>query len=610
MSPPHRHSRRLEPETDKTKWELVKSSIRLFSYLKPYWHVAILLLLSSFVAIGLSLARPMLIGFLLDMAIVAKSIFALKILCLVILAIMLGTAILSFINSYFGHKVGHQVVLDVRNDLYSHLQSLSVRFYENRPTGEIMSRVVNDSESVEQLIVHSIQRLLEAFLTLMLIAVYMFVVNWRLAILALIPIPLIIVQISYYSPRFRKIFRNVREAIADLNTFLQERVSGVRIVKASANEAEEADSFREVTRECYEAFMRAVFNFSMFRPLMMLLMGSGTLLVMYFGGKMAIQSIDNPDFPHALTIGALVAFIMYTRRFYGPIRELGRLFGHSLPRSLAAADRIFEFLDEDEKLSIPPEPYEPETIGGAIEFKNVNFSYNEEKILRRINLRIESGETIALVGPSGVGKTTLVDLISRFYDPEDGMVLVDERNVREYEPSALRQHIGTVQQEPFLFNCSVRDNISYGVNDIDKSRIKAVAEEAGAAEFIEELPDRYDTIVGERGVKLSVGQKQRISIARALLRNPAILVLDEATSSVDTPTEQIIQEALERVAKNRTTIIIAHRLSTTTFADRIVVLEGGKIIETGKPENLLQKGGQYASLWDMQNIDLLPGENS
>ena len=586
-----------DEEPKKSKKELFKSSLRLVKYLRPYWIVAASLLLINLFTIGIGLLRPLLSGMLIDEAILARRESALLLIVGAVLGISVLSAVLSFVYSYFGHRVGQNIVYNLRTDLFEHLQGLAVRFYEDRPTGEIMSRIVNDSEAVEGLIVHAIERLLSAVLTLVGITVYMFVTNARLACLAIIPIPLLIVQIALFSPRFHGIFKRVREMIAALNTFLQERISGVRTVKAFANEQAEAQKFRTTARNCYDAFMRAVINFSIFHPLMGFVSGLGTIVVMFYGGKLAIAGELKP--------GQLVAFLGYTAMFYSPITELGFMFGHWLPRSLAAGDRIFEFLDEKDILPVPPDAIAPERIDGRIEFRDVWFKYGETDVLKNINLTIEPSETIALVGRSGVGKTTLADLVSRFYDPQQGQVLVDGRDVREYKLNAFRRHIGIVLQEPFLFNTSIRENIAYGKADASDEEISAAARVAGAEEFILALPEKYETIVGERGVKLSVGEKQRVSIARAVVRNPAILVLDEATSSVDTQTERAIQKALERAARGRTTIIIAHRLSTTTIANRVVVLDEGEIAEIGTPSELLERGGIYARLWNMQSTNLI-----
>jgi len=586
-----------EHEQTKSKWELVKSSVRLIAYIRPYWRLATLLLLANMVTIGMGLLTPMLTGILIDRAIIGKSIRALNFVVLVAAGALLARGLLGFIYSYRSHWVGQKVIYKLRTDLYEHMQNLSVRFFESTPTGEIMSRITSDSEQVEHLIVHAVESLLTAVLTLVGIAVFMFVTNAKLAALAIIPIPLIVAQIVLFTPRFRDIFRNVRQRFAALNTFLQERVSGVRIVKSFGTEESESQRFRDLARQYYEAFMKAALNFSLFGPVMMLVSGVGGILIMYYGGRVAITR------PEVLSPGELVAFLMYTAMFYAPIRQLGHLFGHWLPRSLAAADRIFEFLDEKDKLEVLPGATEPKRVQGRIEFRDVSFKYDKQDVLTSFNLTIEAGETVALVGRSGVGKTTLADLVSRFYDPQEGSVLIDGVDVRGYEPTALRLQIGVVLQEPFLFNASIRENIAYGMPDASDEDVRAAAREAGADAFIEKLDEGYETLVGERGVKLSVGEKQRISIARALITNPAILVLDEATSSVDTPTERVIQEALDRAARGRTTLLIAHRLSTTTIADRVIVLEGGAIAEHGSHAELMERDGMFAKLWRMQMPD-------
>ena len=584
-----------EDERKKSKRELLKSSIRLISYLRPYWVLAALLLFVNIAIIGLNLLNPFLTGILVDRAIIPRDMRALKVIVLVVLGALGARSVLAFLFSYFSHLMGQKVIYKLRTELFEHMQNLSVRFFESTPTGEIMSRVTSDSDQVEHLMVHAVDSLLTAVLTLAGIAVFMFVTNARLASLAIIPIPLIVVQVVFFTPRFREIFRNTRQVFADLNTFLQERVSGVRIVKSFGTEKHEALKFRDLARQYYDVFMRAVLNFSLFGPAMGLVSGIGGILVMYYGGRLVISG--------EMTIGKLVTFLMFTAMFYNPIRALGQLFGHWLPRSLAAADRIFDFLDEEDKLEVLPGAIEPERLEGRIEFRNVTFRYDKNDVLKNFDLTIAAGETVALVGRSGVGKTTLADLVSRFYDPQEGSVLVDGVDVRRYEPIALRRQIGVVLQEPFLFNASVRDNIAYGKPEVSEEEVRAAAREAGASEFIEQLDDGYDSIVGERGVKLSVGEKQRISIARALIKDPAILVLDEATSSVDTPTERVIQEALGRAAVGRTTILIAHRLSTTTMADRIIVLEGGAIAEHGPHAELIEGDGIFAKLWQMQMPD-------
>jgi ATP-binding cassette subfamily B protein/subfamily B ATP-binding cassette protein MsbA len=574
---------------------VLKSARRLFVYVLPWWPRVVILLTMSVAITGIGLVYPWLVKLLLDEVIPGKDLAMLKAISLVALGALLCTAVFRFTHSYLGHQLGQRITRALRNDLYEHLQGLSLRFFESQPTGEIMSRVVNDSEAVENMIVNVAEILLTSTLTLIGVAVLLFAMNATLAALTLIPIPLLVVTIIYASRRFKGLFGTFRQKVADLNSFLHDRVSGIRVVKSFARERDEQEQFEGRTEDYYQAFMRAALGFSIFGPLMETFARSGTLIVIFFGGWLAIRG----DY---LSAGEVAAFMLYCSFFYRPVQRLGRVIGHSLPRCLAAADRIFEFLDQTEKLDVPPDAIRPERLEGEIQIRDLSFSYGEEPVLRDLNLSIDAGQTVALVGPSGVGKTTLVDLICRFYDPQAGQVLIDGVDVRQFEPRALRHHVGMVLQEPFLFNTTVGENIAYGRPDCSQEDVRWAAEQAGAAEFIGELPGGYESVVGERGVRLSVGQKQRLSIARALLKDPAILILDEATSSVDTITERTIQRALAVAARGRTTILIAHRLSTTDIADRIVVLEGGRLIEQGTQQELLALGGRFAELYELQSV--------
>ncbi len=589
----HRHHR--DYESDKSKWEMLRSTVRLGDYLRPYWGWVVVLLVLNVTMISLGMVYPQLVRKLVDQVVPEGDFGILKVISLIALGVLVGSAACRFGHSYLSNWLGQRIIRVLRNDLYEHVQDLSMTFFENQRTGEIMSRVVNDSEAVEGMIVHAAERSITAVLTLVGVAAILFWMEPKLAALTLIPIPFLSVAIFYFSRKMKRVFGTFRERVADLNAFVQDRVSGIRVVKSFAREEHEQRGFEEKTGDYYNAFMQAALGFSIFGPLTEMLAGSGTLIVIFFGGWMAIRE-------PGLSAGDLVAFVMYLGRFYRPVQELGRLIGHSLPRCLAAADRIFEFLDESSQLPVPAEPLVPEHVQGGIEVRDLSFSYGKEEVLKDLTLSIAPAETVALVGPSGVGKTTLVDLICRFYDPVRGQVLVDGVDVRNFEPRALRKHIGMVLQEPFLFNSTVEENIAYGRPDCTEEEVHEAARRAGADEFIRELPDGYKSVVGERGIKLSVGQKQRVSIARALLKDPAILILDEATSSVDTITERAIQEALAVAARGRTTILIAHRLSTTDIADRIVVLEDGRLVEEGTQQELLEQEGRFAELYHMQSL--------
>ena len=509
------------------------------------------------------------------------------------LIVFVARAVMQFIRSYAAHKAGWGVVSDARRLVYEHMQKLSLRFYEDKQTGQLMSRIINDTDLFERMIAHALPDVIVNGITLIGVIVILLSMNVNLTLLTLIPIPLIIFALIGYSKLVRPAFKTRQQSLGELNAVLNDSLSGMREVKAFAREEDTLDRVDDKIQLVLHKNLRALKLMAIFNPIFDFAAGIGQLLVIFFGARMAIAG--------TLSIADLVAFFLYLDSFYTPVRSLGNSM-EAVQESLAGFERIAEILTVTPEIASPAEPHVfLEPIKGNVHFENVHFSYNQdEEVLNAINLDIPAGSTVALIGPTGVGKTTLVSLIPRFYDVVEGRVSIDGVDVREIELDQLHQSVSMVLQDVFLFHGTIRENILFGKPDATEEEMIRAAEIANASEFIDHMPNGYDTLIGERGVKLSGGQKQRLSIARAVLKDSPILILDEATSSVDTETELMIQQALERLIKGRTTIIIAHRLSTVRNADRIVALEGTGIVEAGTHEELLARKGLYYKLYTAQ----------
>lgn len=515
-------------------------------------------------------------------------------LALIALTVYLARAGLQFLRSYMAHVAGWGVVADVRKYIYEHMQRLSLRFYEDKQVGQLMSNVVNDTDLFEQLISHAIPDVIVNVITFAAVTIVLFSLNWKLTLFSTIPIPLVILSLRIYARYVRPAFRRRQKELGDLNAMLNDNLSGIREIKAFTREKEEARRIHQRIDSYRQSNLDALRLMATFQPFVEFTSSLGMLIVIFFGGRLALQG--------TLPVADLVAFFLYLEMFYAPVRNLSGAW-EAVQSSLAGADRVADLIAEgEEPHNIPGALEIKERVRGDIRFENVSFEYVPGiPVLENIALDIPAQCVVALCGPTGVGKSTMVSLIPRFYDAGQGVIKLDGRPLSDYTLDSLRHQISIVLQDVFLFYGTVRENILFGRPGAAETDLFNAAQMANAHDFIMDLPDGYDTMIGERGVKLSGGQKQRISIARALLKNAPILILDEATSSVDTETELLIQQALERLMKGRTTIIIAHRLSTIRSADKIVVLDDKSIRETGTHAELMAcEGGLYRKLNTVQ----------
>jgi len=499
---------------------------------------------------------------------------------------------ISVANGFIMTKLGNTLTYDMRNHVYDHLQRLSLRFFEDRRTGDLMSRAVNDVDSLQDVIVGPIIWFITDMIRLFFVLYLCISWDWELTVLALLVSPILIISTVSFGIFMKKRYYMLRQRIGDLNAVIQDNLSGIRIIKGFAREDYELSRFKKTNNENRKIQINVGYLSTAFSPVIGTLMQAGSLIVLLYGGIKVLHQ--------EMTPGMFVVFFPYVGMLYGPIMGVSRFFGYII-RALASVDRVFEVLDTEPDVADKENALELPAIRGEMEFKNVCFSYiNGIEVLKDISFKSYPGQMIAFVGPSGAGKTTAINMVARFYDPNSGEILVDGYNLKDVKQKSLRSQMGIVLQDPFLFNDTVKVNIAYGKIGASDEDIIEAAKAANAHDFIMELPKGYDTVVGERGIKLSGGQKQRVSIARAILANPRILILDEATSSVDTETEFLIQTAIQNLVKDRTTFVIAHRLSTVHSSDLIIVLENGKIAEMGKHQELITNNGLYSRLYEIQ----------
>ena len=571
----------------------MNSLLRVLSYLKPYKKVVSLTLGFAILTTLLDLIPPWIIKVIIDELVDEKKTSLINWVIVGLIGVYFLRNFLNYQRIMFNNRLEQDVVFDMRSNVYKALNQLSINFFENRSTGELMSRINDDVNYVERIFIDGVEQVVTAVLTLTGITVILFYLHWKLALVALLPIPLLIWGASIYTKIAHSLYHKVRESAANMNSRLQDSISGIREIFAFNRQSHEISRFEKKSREYCNSNLKVMSLWAIYSPAMMFLGSLGTALILLYGTEL----IRNDE----ITIGSLVAFIGYLALFYTPINQLHSV-NHMLQHALASSERIFEIIDRQPDVKEIPNAFLPTTnMRGEIEFQEVTFAYTQNKpVIKNLSLNISSGNKIALVGHTGSGKSTLIKLLLRFYDTDLGKITIDNHNIKELKISYLREQIGLVSQDPYLFNGTVAENILYGNVEANHEQMRKAAIAAHADDFVKGLPEEYDTRIGERGVKLSGGEKHRIAIARTLLKDPPILILDEATASVDTETELKIKEALSSLMARRTTILIAHRLSTLEGADRILVIKSGKLIESGTHDQMINNETEYAQLFRSQ----------
>ncbi len=571
---------------------------RFIKYYRPHLPLFLIDFSCAFVMAGLDLVFPVAVQWSIDRVLPQRDFNLLVWISAGLLGLYLLRALLEYIVNYWGHVLGVRMEYDMRQDLFDHIQKLSFRYFDNTKTGHIMSRLVNDLNEISELAHHGPEDLFIATVTLIGAFIIMVTINWQLTLLTFSLVPVMIWFAVSKNKEMQSTFRDVRLKVADINARVEDSISGVRVVKSFTNERYEKEKFERDNRDFRRAKQRSYRIMAVFFSGVNLFANLISLVVLFCGGYFVYRSL--------ITLGTLVGFLLYVNMFLQPIRRFSVLV-ETYQRGMAGFHRFVETLQIEPDIVDKRDARSAGRLRGEIALDNVTFSYDRDKsIFENVSLRIAPGETVALVGPSGAGKTTLCNLIPRFYDIQRGSISVDGIDIRDFTQRSLRQNIGIVQQDVFLFTGTIRENIAYGKIDTTDEEVVAAAKKANAHDFIMDLEKGYDTYAGERGVMLSGGQRQRISIARIFLKNPPILILDEATSALDSETEAAIQEALFELSRDRSTLVIAHRLATVRRAHRILVLTDDGIVEEGAHEQLLEKGGYYARLYHAQFDGFIP----
>jgi len=579
----------------KNKPELRRESLRrIYRYFVPYRQLVAGVVVCILIASVFGLLLPLLIKGIVDTAIPSGDTGLLNLLVIG----MLGTSILSgligVLQSYLNSRIGQGVMFDIRNQMYHHLHRMSMRFFTNTKTGDIMSRVNNDVNGLQQVVTDTFASSVNNVLIAVTTLVTMFLMDWRLALLSLVILPLFILPTRKVGKLNYQVRKDTQKRMSDLSSMMQETlsVSGAMLVKSFVRQDAEMERFRAINGDIMKMHIRQSMIGRWFFMFLSVATNAGPAIIYWYGGHLVIEG--------GVSLGTVIAFTAFLQRLYGPVSALANIQVNILG-SVALFERLFEYLDMLVEIEDRPNAVRLELVEGRIQFDRVTFRYQRERdVLKDVSFTIEPGQLVALVGPSGSGKTTISNLMPRLYDPSEGVVRLDGHDLRDVELQSLGKQIGMVTQETFLFHATIRDNIRYGRPEASNEDVTAAAKAANIHELIESLPDGYDTVVGERGHKLSGGEKQRMAIARVILKAPKILILDEATSALDSHSEAAIQAALEQLMVSRTSLVIAHRLSTILAADQILVLEDGRLVEQGKHEELLERNGLYASLYRQQ----------
>lgn len=575
----------------KVKTSAITGYRRLLGFLWPYWKILLIAVVCMIIVSGSNLIVPWIIKDIVDEVLAEKNIQMLYWVIAAILVIFLIRGVTTFGNRYLMGYIGQRVVTDLRKRLFAHLQRLSISYYDKRRTGEIMSNLTNDIGALQTAIVENFVSLIQEAAIFVGSFVSMIYLQWKLTVLCLVIVPMVSFIIKFFGKKLHQSGKNVQEKLADVTAMLQEVIQGVRIVRSFNRSDYEIQRFDDVNEANFRANVRTIRQSSQLTPFVEFFSAIAITVIIWYGGLSVIDGI--------MTSGELIAFLIYAINLANPTRRIAEAVGN-IQKSLGAADRVFAILDTEPEVKNRPGAGALQVTAGRVEFDHVAFSYEpDHPVLTDISFTAEPGQTVAIVGPSGAGKTTIANILPRFYDVTGGSVRIDGTDIRDVTIGSLRDHIGLVPQDTLLFNTTIKNNILYGRLDATDEEVWEAVRAANAEHFIRELPMGIETRVGDRGLVLSGGQRQRIAIARALLKNPAILILDEATSALDTESEKVVQEALDRLMVGRTSFVIAHRLSTIQNADQILVINGGVIAERGTHEELMEKNGLYHELYTM-----------